>query len=153
MPELARLYGDGAPVQMAFVDVTADEARRGCTFNVELPRRARCPRCAGAGEVDGDDCEGCGGDGLVRETELVTVTVPPDTAPGTVLTLRGEGDDHRDPAEGRGDRRVGVRVDGVFQPAGPPGRPTQPTPNLWIAIAIAIGVLAVAATLLLLRSG
>lgn len=155
MPELANLFPDGDPRQMPFVDITAAEARSGCTFNISVPRRIRCVRCGASGaEPSAPDspCGACDGEGFRTEEELVTVTIPPDTPPGTVLTLRGQGDDHRDPDRGRGDLQVGVRIDGVFQPAVQAPLPAAQAKVTWIALAVAMGLLAAAVAVVVLMS-
>ena len=155
MPQLANLFADGVPSRMAFVDVTAAEARSGCTFNVKLSRQIRCARCGGTGAQPATPdtrCDHCDGEGLVSEEELVTVTVPPHTPPGTVLTLRGQGHDHRNPAGGRDDLAVGVRIDGVFRPPEQAPRSPHPAPAHWLGIALVVGLLAAAVVLAWIRS-
>lgn len=154
MTKLANLFADGGPLKIPFVDVTAAEARSGCTFNVELPRQVRCAQCGGIGVEPGTPdgcCDHCDGEGLVTEDELVTVTIPPHTPPGTVLTLRGQGDEHRDPAHGQGDLAIGVRIDGVFHPPEQAPQLSQQAPAHWLGIALVAGLLAAAVVLAWIR--
>ena len=51
-----------------------------------------CPQCGGEGRAVKVKCKTCGGDGLVSETETISVKVPPGVATGNFIPLRGMGD-------------------------------------------------------------
>ena len=50
-----------------------------------------CPQCKGTGKVITNPCRKCGGSGLVRVKEKVSVRIPAGVESGMQLTLRGEG--------------------------------------------------------------
>jgi len=50
-----------------------------------------CPRCSGSGEVIEERCGKCGGEGLVRGSEIVEVKVPPGVTTGNYIPIRGGG--------------------------------------------------------------
>ncbi len=51
-----------------------------------------CPRCAGTGTIVQTPCETCGGEGRVRVSKTLTVTVPPGVDNGSRLRMKGEGE-------------------------------------------------------------
>jgi molecular chaperone DnaJ len=51
-----------------------------------------CPRCRGEGRVVREKCRTCGGDGVVTETNTLSVKVPAGVANGNFIPLRGMGD-------------------------------------------------------------
>lgn len=51
-----------------------------------------CPTCHGSGQIVKDPCAKCGGPGRIRETETITVNVPPGVSTGNYIPLRGQGD-------------------------------------------------------------
>jgi molecular chaperone DnaJ len=51
-----------------------------------------CGRCNGTGTVVGTPCDNCGGEGRVKVTRTLTVTVPPGVDTGSRLRMRGEGE-------------------------------------------------------------
>jgi len=51
-----------------------------------------CPRCRGEGRVVRYRCKTCGGDGVVTETDTLSVKVPAGVANGNFIPLRGMGD-------------------------------------------------------------
>jgi molecular chaperone DnaJ len=53
---------------------------------------AACPRCRGEGRVVRDRCKTCGGEGVVTETNTLSVKVPAGVANGNFIPLRGMGD-------------------------------------------------------------
>ena len=50
-----------------------------------------CPQCNGEGKVVSNPCRTCGGTGLVRKRETITVRIPAGVENGMQLTMRGEG--------------------------------------------------------------
>ena len=50
-----------------------------------------CPHCNGTGKIVTNPCRKCGGSGLVRVKDTVSVKIPAGVESGMQLTLRGEG--------------------------------------------------------------
>ncbi len=73
-----------------------------------------CPRCGGTGEAIRDPCPTCQGEGRVRISKTLTVTIPPGIDTGAQLRIRGEGEEGRG---GRGDLYIliSIRPDPLFQ--------------------------------------
>ncbi len=67
--------------------VTERSKRRGQFFSVTQV----CPTCQGTGAKPSQICPQCGGSGTVRSTRRLGITIPPGTADGRVLRLRGQG--------------------------------------------------------------
>jgi molecular chaperone DnaJ len=59
-----------------------------------------CTRCSGSGSIVQTPCEQCKGEGRVRVTRTLTVTVPPGVQTGSRLRMKGEGESG---ARGPGD--------------------------------------------------
>lgn len=51
-----------------------------------------CPQCGGRGSIVRDFCENCGGSGIVKATEQLTVEIPPGIENGQHLEYQGYGD-------------------------------------------------------------
>lgn len=51
-----------------------------------------CPRCQGRGEIITDPCFECRGEGRVRRTQKLTITIPKGVDDGMVLRINGQGD-------------------------------------------------------------
>jgi molecular chaperone DnaJ len=51
-----------------------------------------CDMCAGTGKIPETPCEGCGGDGIVRRQEEISVSVPPGVEDGQMIRLTGMGE-------------------------------------------------------------
>jgi molecular chaperone DnaJ len=51
-----------------------------------------CARCSGTGSIVQTPCEQCSGEGRVRVTRTLTVTVPPGVQTGSRLRMKGEGE-------------------------------------------------------------
>jgi len=51
-----------------------------------------CPRCGGAGRLQGEPCGRCGGRGIGRGSERVRVRIPAGIEDGNTLRLAGKGD-------------------------------------------------------------
>jgi len=51
-----------------------------------------CARCGGTGTIVPTPCETCAGEGKVRVTRTLTVTVPPGVDAGSRLRMKGEGE-------------------------------------------------------------
>jgi molecular chaperone DnaJ len=66
-----------------------------------------CPRCGGSGTVVQSPCETCSGDGRVRSSRTLTVTMPAGVDTGSRLRMKGEGETG---AKGNGDLFVVVEI-------------------------------------------
>ncbi|WKD57245.1 Chaperone protein DnaJ [Corynebacterium capitovis DSM 44611] len=51
-----------------------------------------CPKCGGYGEIIPDPCRQCAGDGRVRATRDLTVTIPAGIADGMRIRMAGQGE-------------------------------------------------------------
>jgi molecular chaperone DnaJ len=51
-----------------------------------------CNTCGGEGQVIEKKCAGCGGRGLVKDSDTVSVKIPAGVSAGNYLTVRGSGD-------------------------------------------------------------
>ncbi|MCB9781041.1 MAG: molecular chaperone DnaJ [Alphaproteobacteria bacterium] len=71
--------------------------------------RTACPHCGGRGQVISDPCKECDGNGRVRVTDTLTVTVPAGVDTGLQLRLSGRGD-VGDPGAPPGDLYVHIQV-------------------------------------------
>ena len=68
-----------------------------------------CGACQGRGKIIRNPCKPCRGVGLVQETELLDVTIPPGIDTGQRLRVNGKGEDGQ-PGAPAGDLYVAVRV-------------------------------------------
>ena len=64
--------------------VTSGLFGRTITYNV-------CPQCGGEGEIVTNPCRSCGGTGVMRKKETVSVKIPAGIEGGMQITIRGEG--------------------------------------------------------------
>ena len=92
----------GADIE-ASLDLTLEEAREGVKKPFTIGRRKQCETCRGGG------CSTCGGQGVVRKTSQVTVTVPAGAEHASVMRLKGMG--HHSPNGLAGDLLLTVRID------------------------------------------
>lgn len=53
--------------------------------------QVECPTCEGSGKVIQEKCPFCNGDGVTRQDEQVTFTIPAGVSDGMTLTMRGKG--------------------------------------------------------------
>ena len=67
-----------------------------------------CPSCQGTGEISSGNCPECAGKGRVIENENVTIKIPPGVDNGTVMRVRGKGNEAQ-PGR-RGDLFVYIQV-------------------------------------------
>jgi DnaJ-class molecular chaperone len=92
------------------IELTFAEAARGATRTLQVARFSPCERCGARGrEATGSMCGLCGGRGVVRGSERVTVDVPPGADSGMQFRVADEGS--AGPFGGpRGDLIVSVHV-------------------------------------------
>ncbi len=74
-----------------------------------LRMRTTCPACRGQGKIIRERCADCGGQGRVRTTSKLTVTVPPGVDHGMQLRLAGKGE-YGDPGGPPGDLYVTIHL-------------------------------------------
>ena len=53
--------------------------------------QAVCPQCNGEGKIINEKCKYCGGTGVERREQTVSIPIPAGTEGGSVLTMRGKG--------------------------------------------------------------
>jgi DnaJ-class molecular chaperone len=102
--------GRGGDDVHATVDVAFAEVVRGATRTVHVARYSPCRGCGARGRgASGSPCASCGGRGVARETDALTIDVPPGVDAGVQLRVPGEGS--AGPFGGpRGDLIVSTRV-------------------------------------------
>lgn len=91
-------------------DLSFADAARGVTRTLAVARFSPCERCGARGrDAGGSACDACGGRGVVRATDRVTIVVPPGADTGVQFRITGEGS--AGPFGGpRGDLIVSTRV-------------------------------------------
>ena len=53
--------------------------------------QTECPECHGEGKIIRNKCPKCNGEGVVREEEIISITIPAGVAQGMTLTMQGKG--------------------------------------------------------------
>ncbi len=112
-----------APDLRAEVKISIVDAMRGARQRLELAAEDECATCGGTGMVareerqgktrvirSAEPCPTCGGQGVVRNKRTLEVTIPPGSADGTVLRLKGQGGRAPRPEE-NGDLFLTVRIE------------------------------------------
>jgi molecular chaperone DnaJ len=66
-----------------------------------------CPRCGGTGSIVQTPCDACHGEGKVRDSRTLSVTIPPGVDTGSRLRIKGEGESGK---KGKGDLFIIVEV-------------------------------------------
>lgn len=56
-----------------------------------MQSRVVCPECNGEGKTIDQACSACGGEGIVKKTEVVSFHIPAGVQDGMTLTMRGQG--------------------------------------------------------------
>ena len=69
------------------------EVRVQNTMLGRMQTQTTCHTCGGTGKVIKERCPECGGQGLVRHEEVVTVNIPAGVADGMTLKMSGKGND------------------------------------------------------------
>jgi molecular chaperone DnaJ len=91
-------------VELSFSDVV-----RGVAVDLSISRFSPCPTCDAHGRTAAGLCDACGGRGVRRAVETVSVGIPAGVDSGTQVRVRDEG--HAAPFGGpRGDLIVSTRV-------------------------------------------
>ena len=78
-----------------------------------------CPTCHGSGKVIKNPCTVCGGQGLVRKEEKITISIPPGTTDNAYMNVDGKGNEVANESNlpsVNGDLRVVFKIknDGKF---------------------------------------
>lgn len=73
--------------------LTAEEASSGCVVPIGVPVFRRCPQCGGSGHPWAASCAYCQQRGMVEDTALLRIRVPPSVRSGSIyeIPLRGLG--------------------------------------------------------------
>ncbi len=50
-----------------------------------------CPTCGGEGKIIRDKCTSCHGEGIVKESEVISINIPPGVGEGMQLNVAGKG--------------------------------------------------------------
>lgn len=58
-----------------------------------MQNQTTCPKCGGSGKIIKDRCHECGGHGLKRKEEIVSINIPAGVANGMMLKMSGRGND------------------------------------------------------------
>jgi molecular chaperone DnaJ len=58
-----------------------------------MQTQSACSSCGGSGKHIKERCPECGGRGLVRREEVVTISIPAGVKEGMILNMRGKGND------------------------------------------------------------
>ena len=53
--------------------------------------QTECPECHSEGKIIRNKCPKCNGEGVVREEEIISITIPAGVAHGMTLTMQGKG--------------------------------------------------------------
>ncbi len=61
------------------------------TFLGTVQQVRTCQRCRGAGEIIAKPCSACGGEGRIRDMNMVDVKIPAGVSAGNYMTLEGQG--------------------------------------------------------------
>ena len=61
------------------------------TFFGRMQSQSQCPNCHGDGKIITDKCSHCGGEGCVRDSEVIEIKVPAGVGEGMALTVSGKG--------------------------------------------------------------
>jgi molecular chaperone DnaJ len=51
-----------------------------------------CPTCEGTGEISSEKCKKCGGDGRIKEEQMIDVDIPAGIQDGQTLSMEGQGE-------------------------------------------------------------
>ena len=61
------------------------------TFFGRMQSQSVCPTCGGDGKIITAKCDKCGGEGCVRDSEVIEIKVPAGVGEGMALTVSGKG--------------------------------------------------------------
>ncbi len=69
------------------------EVRIRRTILGQMQTQSACSVCGGSGKRIKERCPDCGGTGLIKREEVVTINIPAGVQEGMMLTMRGKGND------------------------------------------------------------
>lgn len=61
------------------------------TFLGQMQTTGTCPQCSGQGQVISEKCTSCYGNGIVKDEEVISISIPAGVAEGMQLALHGKG--------------------------------------------------------------
>jgi molecular chaperone DnaJ len=61
------------------------------TFLGQMQTVTTCPTCGGEGRIIGDKCTSCYGEGIVKDEEIIAISIPAGVAEGMQMTIAGKG--------------------------------------------------------------
>ncbi|MGE0076875.1 MAG: molecular chaperone DnaJ [Bacteroidales bacterium] len=61
----------------------------------QVQQTVACPTCGGEGKVVTHKCKACSGEGVVRDSEVITIKIPAGVAEGMQLNVSGKGNSAR----------------------------------------------------------
>jgi molecular chaperone DnaJ len=88
--------GTGAKNGTSFSDCstchgTGQVTRISNTFLGQMQSTSTCPACGGDGKIITSKCASCYGEGIVKDTEIVTLNIPAGVAEGMQMSVSGKG--------------------------------------------------------------
>ncbi len=88
--------GSGAKNGSAFSDCstchgTGQVTRISNTFLGQMQSTSTCPSCGGEGKIITSKCTSCYGEGIIKDTELVKLSIPAGVAEGMQMSVTGKG--------------------------------------------------------------
>lgn len=57
----------------------------------QMQTQSECPHCGGQGRIIKEKCHDCGGDGIVKAEDIITIKIPAGVTDGMQLSMRGQG--------------------------------------------------------------
>ncbi len=57
----------------------------------DMQTQSECPHCHGEGKIIKDKCKNCQGEGVERQEEIITISIPAGVMEGMQLQMRGKG--------------------------------------------------------------
>jgi molecular chaperone DnaJ len=57
----------------------------------QMQTASTCPTCHGEGKIISEKCNYCGGEGVVRDEEIISVKIPPGVGEGMQMNVSGKG--------------------------------------------------------------
>ncbi len=70
---------------------TGQVTRVANTFLGQMQTSSTCPTCGGEGKIIQNKCHSCGGDGIVRGEDVISIKIPAGVAEGMQLSVSGKG--------------------------------------------------------------
>jgi molecular chaperone DnaJ len=61
------------------------------TFLGQMQTVSACPTCGGEGKIISDKCTACYGEGIIKDEEIIPISIPAGVAEGMQMTVSGKG--------------------------------------------------------------